>query len=113
MSCFSCCGSVKDEKPLKRSEIDDNKSTDDQEPPAASSNQLPDVPSGMFFFGYLLPQGFSELVRVNSILVLTDKVLAGFPFVQNLIQQRTCLVEILSEQETHQRIQLVSNQNFI
>jgi serine/threonine protein kinase len=48
MSCFSCCGSVKDEKPLKRSEIDDNKSTDDQEPPAASSNQLPDVPSDRF-----------------------------------------------------------------
>eukprot|EP01018_Ginkgo_biloba_P035513 Gb_31577 [translate_table: standard] len=42
MSCFSCYGSVKEERPLKQSENNSNK---DDESPASSSNHLPKLPS--------------------------------------------------------------------
>lgn len=52
MICFPCCGSAKDVKDvqhLKRSELNDIKSKDDHEYPAASSNQLPKASSGTVF----------------------------------------------------------------
>jgi len=48
MSCFACCGSAKDVKDvqhLKKSELNDIKSKDDPEYPAASSNPLPKASS--------------------------------------------------------------------
>ena len=61
------------------------------------------------YFWYLHPQGFLEPVTVNSILAITDKLPARFPFVQNLVQHRICLEEILSGQRSHQRIQSISD----
>ena len=61
------------------------------------------------YFWYLHPQGFSKPVTVNSILAITDKLPDGFPFVQNLVQHRICLEEILSGQRSHQRIQSISD----